>query len=201
VSVLGAGVASRPRWYAVWIGIGLKLVVHWEQVIFRPICSSDWNLVNTTILIHAWWYGVTCKSGKTSKKNNFFYPVLFLSEPWYLSQCSVWLRTGRPGFDPRQRIFLLASASTPALGPTQPPVQYRGSIPRGKARPGRDADHSLSSSAEVENEQELYLLSPQAPSWRVVGHLYLFFFTYLFHKLQAFLNSSSDKKNERSYTA
>jgi hypothetical protein len=39
---------------------------------------------------------------------------------------SVWLRTGRPGFDPRQRqrIFILVSASNPALGPTQSPVQW-----------------------------------------------------------------------------
>jgi hypothetical protein len=35
---------------------------------------------------------------------------------------------------------------------------------------GRDADHSPPSSAEVENE-ELYLLSPQAPSWHVEGLL------------------------------
>jgi hypothetical protein len=43
-----------------------------------------------------------------------------------LSQYSVWLRTGRPGFDPRQRqnIFPLTSVSRPALGPTQPPVQW-----------------------------------------------------------------------------
>jgi hypothetical protein len=33
---------------------------------------------------------------------------------------------GRPGFDPRQgqEIFLLVSASRPALGPTQPPIQW-----------------------------------------------------------------------------
>jgi hypothetical protein len=43
-----------------------------------------------------------------------------------------------------------------------------------KARPGRDADQTPSSSAEVENEQELYLLYPQAPPWRVAGLLYLF---------------------------
>jgi hypothetical protein len=40
------------------------------------------------------------------------------------SQCSVWLRTGRPGFDPRQRLFPLAFAFRPVLGPTQPPVQW-----------------------------------------------------------------------------
>jgi hypothetical protein len=47
--------------------------------------------------------------------------------PWAgVSQYSVWLQTGRPGFDPwpRQRIFLLASESRPALGPIQPPVQW-----------------------------------------------------------------------------
>jgi hypothetical protein len=48
----------------------------------------------------------------------------------------------------------------------------RGPFSRGKARPGRDADHSPPSSAEVLNE-ELYLLSPQAPPWRVAGLLYL----------------------------
>jgi hypothetical protein len=33
------------------------------------------------------------------------------------------------------------------------------------------------SSAEVKNEQKLYLLSPQAPPWRVAGLLY-FYFSY-----------------------
>jgi hypothetical protein len=49
-----------------------------------------------------------------------------------------------------------------------------GPFPGGKARPGRVADHSPLSSAEVVNEYELYLLSPQAPPWRVEG-LYFFF--------------------------
>jgi hypothetical protein len=42
-----------------------------------------------------------------------------------------------------------------------------------KAQPGRDADHSPPSSAEVRNELELYFLSHQAPPWRVVGLLYM----------------------------
>jgi hypothetical protein len=61
----------------------------------------------------------------------------------------------RPGFDPqqRQRIFLLVSASRPALGSIQPPVQWvpGGPFRGGKARPGRDADHSPLSSAEVKH--------------------------------------------------
>jgi hypothetical protein len=41
---------------------------------------------------------------------------------------------------------------------------YWGSFPGGKERPKREADHSFLSIAEVENEQEIYLLSTQAPS-------------------------------------
>jgi hypothetical protein len=37
-----------------------------------------------------------------------------------------------------------------------------GPIPEAKARPGRDADHSPPSSAEVRNEQELYSSPPSA---------------------------------------
>jgi hypothetical protein len=63
--------------------------------------------------------------------------------------------------------------------PASCPKRTRGPFPGGKARPGLDADHSPPSRAEVVNELELYLLSPQAPPWRVVGLLY--FFTLLFY--------------------
>jgi hypothetical protein len=39
----------------------------------------------------------------------------------------------------------------------------------GKEWPGCDADHPTPSSAEVVNEKELYILSPQKPPWRVAG--------------------------------
>jgi hypothetical protein len=58
--------------------------------------------------------------------------------------------------------------------PASCPMGTGGPFPGGKARPGRDADHSPLSSAEVVNE-ELYLLSPQAPPWRVEGLLYFYF--------------------------
>jgi hypothetical protein len=53
-----------------------------------------------------------------------------------------------------KRIFPLTFVSSPALGLTQPPVQWvpGGPFPGGKARPGRDADLSPPSSAEVVNE-------------------------------------------------
>jgi hypothetical protein len=76
------------------------------------------------------------------------------------SQYSVWLQTGRPGFDPDwgKGFFLQL------LCPTQSPVQWvPGFSPGGKVRPGRDADHSPSSSAEVKNEYELHAAPPPPP--------------------------------------
>jgi hypothetical protein len=63
--------------------------------------------------------------------------------------------------------------------PASCPMSNGGPFPGGKARPGRDADHSPPSSAEVKYEQELYLLSPHAPPWRVAGQLCFFFFALL----------------------
>jgi hypothetical protein len=55
--------------------------------------------------------------------------LYFVKRAGLLSQYSVWLRAGRPddrGLNPGrgERIFPLASVSRPALGPTQPPVQW-----------------------------------------------------------------------------
>jgi hypothetical protein len=60
--------------------------------------------------------------------------------------------------------------------PASSPMGTGGPFPGGKARPGRDAEHSPPSSAQVVNEEELYLLSPQAPPWRVAGLLYFYFY-------------------------
>jgi hypothetical protein len=47
-------------------------------------------------------------------------------------------------------IFLFTTESRSALEPTQPPIQWvPGAISRGVKRPGREADHSHPSSAEV----------------------------------------------------
>jgi hypothetical protein len=46
--------------------------------------------------------------------------------------------------------FLFFTSSRPALGPTQPPIQWvPGALSQGVKPPGREADHSLSASAEV----------------------------------------------------
>jgi hypothetical protein len=56
------------------------------------------------------------------------------------------------GFESRQGpgIFLFTTASRPALGLTQPTIQWvRGALFLGVKRSGREADHSPPSSAEV----------------------------------------------------
>jgi hypothetical protein len=73
------------------------------------------------------------------------------------------------GFDSRWGlgIFLFTTVSRTALGPTQPPIQWvPGALSLGVKQPGREADHSPPSSAEVKECAELYLHSPNTPPWR-----------------------------------
>jgi hypothetical protein len=70
---------------------------------------------------------------------------------------------GALGFESRRRlgIFLFTTASRPALGPTQPPIQrVPGALSLGVKRPGREADHSPPSSSEVKEWVAPYLHSP-----------------------------------------
>jgi hypothetical protein len=61
-------------------------------------------------------------------------------------------RGSRVRFPAGLGIFLFTTASSTALEPTHPPIQWvRGSPSMGVQRPGREADHSPPSSAEVEN--------------------------------------------------
>jgi hypothetical protein len=53
-----------------------------------------------------------------------------------------------------------------------------GPFPVARARPGRDADLSPPSSAEIKNEYELYFLFPKAPLWRRCGAAVAFQYRY-----------------------
>jgi hypothetical protein len=71
-------------------------------------------------------------------------------------------RDGR-GFESRQGlgIFLFTTASRPALGPTQPPIQWvQGPLSLGVKRPGREADHSPPCGTEVKECVEQYSTPP-----------------------------------------
>jgi hypothetical protein len=64
------------------------------------------------------------------------------------------LDDGVLGFDSRRglEIFLFTTVSRMSLAPTQPRIQWvPGTLSLGVKRPGREADHSHPSSAEVKN--------------------------------------------------
>jgi hypothetical protein len=78
------------------------------------------------------------------------------------------------GFDSRRGlgIFPFTTVSRMALGPTQPPIQWvPGTLSLGAKRPGREADHSPPSSAEVKNASS-YTSTPQYifMAWCLVKH-------------------------------
>jgi hypothetical protein len=62
--------------------------------------------------------------------------------------------------------------SRPALGPTQPPVQWVPGLSRGKVRPERAADHSPPSSAAVVGEKSYTSTHPLGQTGPVTGSLY-----------------------------
>jgi hypothetical protein len=59
--------------------------------------------------------------------------------------------------------------SSPALEPTQPPIQWIPCLYPGLKRLGRGVDHPSLSTAEVEERVKLYVCSPSGPSWPVIG--------------------------------
>jgi len=73
------------------------------------------------------------------------------------------------------------SSSPPALGPTQPLIQWvPGALSAGVKQPGREVDHSIPSGAEVKVYVELYLHSTNTPSWRCAQLKYKYNFTFTF---------------------
>jgi hypothetical protein len=69
-----------------------------------------------------------------------------------------------PGFESRkgQRIYFYLKRSRPTLGHTQPPIQcVSGTLSPGLKQPGREADHTPPSTAEVKNERG-YASAPPA---------------------------------------
>jgi hypothetical protein len=76
------------------------------------------------------------------------YLILLSSQPW----ATGWT-IGVLGFNCRRGLgIFFTTASRTALGPTQTPIQWvPGALSLGVKRPGRKADHSPTSSAEVKN--------------------------------------------------
>jgi hypothetical protein len=105
------------------------------------------------------WEGVTREGASIIRGKSWnASPANIEGTLYFITECSHTysdgLRAGRPGFDSRQahEIFLLSTASRPTLGPTQPPIKgVSEAFYLGVKRPGGEADHSPTSSAEVKN--------------------------------------------------
>jgi hypothetical protein len=87
------------------------------------------------------------------------YIYRYIEEPGRCSRYSDWLRAGRPrgqsSSPGRAKNFLFSKSSRPAPGSTQP-IQW---VP-GVKRPGREADHSPPTSAEV---KKMWIYKPTPP--------------------------------------
>jgi hypothetical protein len=73
----------------------------------------------------------------------------------YMNLHIVWLQTGRPAFDLRQkqRIFPLVKCQTSSEAqPASFPVGVVDAFPGGKSRPGCDADHSPPYTVVIKNK-------------------------------------------------
>jgi hypothetical protein len=89
--------------------------------------------------------------------------IIFLTSTSERKYYTVPTAMGSPAgfrFPAGARDFLYSTASRPALGPTQPPIQWvpEAFSPKAK-RPGSEDDHSPTSNAEVKNNGA-YLHSP-----------------------------------------
>ena len=62
--------------------------------------------------------------------------------------------------------------SRPALGATQPPIQWAPGLSQGLKRPGRGADHPPPCKGRGQERVGLYLYSPSEPSWPVTGRTF-----------------------------
>jgi hypothetical protein len=94
-----------------------------------------------------------------SKYKTLLFLVFGLNVTQYLAQrtgiaqwYSAGLRGGWSGVRVPEGAGNFSTVSRPALGPTQPPIQWvLGTLSLEVKRPGREGDHSPPSSAEVKN--------------------------------------------------
>jgi hypothetical protein len=96
-------------------------------------------------------------------------PFEFLNDLYMGHDSSVGIATryalDSPGIESQWE----ARFSAPALGPTQPPIQWVPGLYRGVKRPGHGVDSPPPSSTKVKERVELYLFSPSRPSWPFLG--------------------------------
>jgi hypothetical protein len=120
-------------------------------------CGRDTDTTLLRMVIGVWWWlysprvWISCGADGLSGGNDTV--RLFL-------HCFIVTSRGHT-WTPCHLGFHYTTAFRTALGPTQPPIQWLpGALSLGVKRPGREADYSPPSNAEVKECVELYLHSP-----------------------------------------
>jgi hypothetical protein len=119
--------------------------------------SDDIHLsVSAFLLSHRHWRHLVLCNGTSSKAELCAECIIIITKckGHRRSRYSDCLRAGRPrgrsSSPGRVKNFLFSTSSRPALGPTQPPIQWvPGALSPGVKRQGREADHSPPPSSEV----------------------------------------------------
>jgi hypothetical protein len=119
----------------------------------RPLLKPYWSFLIT--FVSRSWKSSLFKMIFLKTLHKEFSRLIGLEyEPGERSRYGNWLRAGRPrgrsSSPGRVNNFLFSTATRPAPGPTQPPIQWvLGTHSPGVKRQGREADHSPPGSAEV----------------------------------------------------
>jgi hypothetical protein len=105
-----------------------------------------------------------CYIDEKNKSTNIIL-ILLPRTPGQCSQYSDWLWAGQlrgqNSSPSRVKNFVFSTLSRPALGSTQPPIQWVwGTLSLGVKWPGCEADHSSPTSAKVKKNVNLYIHSP-----------------------------------------
>jgi hypothetical protein len=170
-----------------WLQAALSPWLRWSVGLWQ--CSLLWN--TSLVCLGIWFVASPGLLGCDAVQCRGRIPTLRRTLHSTLgARLSQWYSTGYGlddrGFESQEelRIFLFTTASRLALGLTQPPIQWApGVLPLGVKRPGREADYSPPSSADVKNAWN-YTSTPPinlrgvVPSWEKAGgqlYFYLYF--------------------------
>jgi hypothetical protein len=108
------------------------------------------------------------------------FPPPYIFKLRQLSQYSVWLQTGRPVFNPRQRQRIVSSSlcvkTSPEANPASYPMGTGGLCPEVKRGQGVTLTTHLHLVPEVKTEKERHILSSFAPAWRSGTAFYILIF-------------------------
>jgi hypothetical protein len=129
-------------------------------------CGAHWKL-GKGLRMGLNFYKFMQVTGKCEIIQNFGRTQVVYQRPEYFSRYSDSLRLDGRGIESRWgRDF--PHSSRPALGPTQPPIQWVPCLSRGKAA-GAFRWPPTPSRAQVKERVEIYLYSPSGTSWPGLG--------------------------------